>query len=321
MGNTIIRKNVKSLSPQERQHFVDAVKALKANTTESRIADNKYDDYVLWHAQTMAIAAGSDATVVMRNLAHRGPIFLPWHREFLRRFELDLQKEVPEVILPYWDWAADAALRSPDPDTPAWTLSPVWKEDFMGGNGDPNNDNIVGDGPFKDWITQEVDDQGNPTLKDRLRRDFGNLIGTLPSLIDVYNALSFDFFDTPYWDVFSRGFSNSLEGWINGPQLHNRVHVWVGGSMLINTSPNDPVFFLNHCNVDRIWALWQDLRFDSRFGYPPARDLDPPIRDRNCTNIDHYNINDKMHPWQDEPESKTIGDVLDYRMLNIRYER
>ena len=191
----------------------------------------------------------------------------------------------------------------------------------MGGNGDPNNDNIVGDGPFKDWITQEVDDQGNPTLKDRLRRNFGNLIGTLPALIDVYNAFSFDFFDTPYWDVFSRGFSNALEGWINGPQLHNRVHVWIGGSMLINTSPNDPVFFLNHCNVDRIWALWQDLRFDSRFGYPPARDLDPPIRDRNCINIDHYNINDKMHPWQDEPDSKTIGDVLDYRILNIRYER
>ena len=23
------------------------------------------------------------------------------------------------------------------------------------------------------------------------------------------------------------------------------------------TSPNDPVFFLHHCNVDRIWALWQ----------------------------------------------------------------
>jgi tyrosinase len=320
MGDSIIRKNVKSLSPQERQHFVDAVKALKANTTEPRVADNKYDDYVLWHAQTMAIAAGSDANANMRNLAHRGPIFLPWHREFLRRFELDLQKEVPEVVLPYWDWAADAALRSPDPDTPAWTLSPVWKEDFMGGNGDPNNDNIVGDGPFKDWITQEVDDNGNP-LNDRLRRNFGNLIGNLPTQIDVYNAFSFDFFDTPYWDVFSRGFSNALEGWINGPQLHNRVHVWVGGSMLLNTSPNDPVFFLNHCNVDRIWTLWQDLRFDSRLGYPPLRDNDPPIRDRNCNNIDHYNINDKMHPWQDEPDSKTIGDVLDYRKLNIRYEK
>lgn len=22
------------------------------------------------------------------------------------------------------------------------------------------------------------------------------------------------------------------------------------------TSPNDPVFYLNHCNVDRIWEAW-----------------------------------------------------------------
>lgn len=113
MQDIIIRKNVKSLSPNEKQHFIDAVKALKANTQESRIADNKYDDYVLWHAQTMMIAAGSDADADMRNLAHRGPIFLPWHREFLRKFELDLQKEVPNVTIPYWDWAADASLRSP----------------------------------------------------------------------------------------------------------------------------------------------------------------------------------------------------------------
>jgi tyrosinase len=315
MEDIIIRKNVKSLSPNEMQHFIDAVIALKNNTKERRLGDNKYDDYVIWHAQTMMIAAGSDADANMRNLAHRGPIFLPWHREFLRRFELDLQHEVSDVILPYWDWAADAAIRSPDPDIPAWTLSPIWKEDFMGGNGDPNNDNIVGNGPFKDWITQEVDDHGNPSLKDRLRRDFGNLIRSLPTQIDVYNAFNFDFFDTPYWDVFSKGFSNALEGWMNGPQLHNRVHVWVGGSMLINTSPNDPVFFLHHCNVDRIWALWQDLRFNH--GYPP----DGTIKDRNCMKIDHYNINDKIYPWQDEPGSKTVGDMLDYRKLEIRYEK
>jgi tyrosinase len=314
MQDLIMRKSVKSLSPNEKRHFIEAVKALKANTKERRIADNKYDDYVLWHAQTMMIAAGSDANANMRNLAHRGTIFLPWHREFLRRFELDLQKEVLDVTLPYWDWAYDASLRSDDPEIPSWRLSPIWTEEFMGGNGDPNNDNIVENGPFKDWETQEVDNNGNPSLKDRLRRDFGNLVRTLPSQIDVYNAFSFEFFDTPYWDRFSNGFSNSLEGWINGPQLHNRVHVWVGGSMLINTSPNDPVFFVNHCNVDRIWALWQDLRFD--FGYPE----DGTIRDRKCQIINYYNINDKIYPWQNESESKTIDDVLDYRKLGYRYE-
>ena len=40
------------------------------------------------------------------------------------------------------------------------------------------------------------------------------------------------------------------------PSLHNRVHVFVGGDMSPSTSPNDPVFYLNHCNVDRIWEAW-----------------------------------------------------------------
>ena len=34
------------------------------------------------------------------------------------------------------------------------------------------------------------------------------------------------------------------------------VHVWIGGDMGPGTSPNDPAFFLNHCNVDRIWEAW-----------------------------------------------------------------
>jgi tyrosinase len=27
--------------------------------------------------------------------------------------------------------------------------------------------------------------------------------------------------------------------------------------MEFSTSPNDPVFYLHHCNVDRIWSAWQ----------------------------------------------------------------
>jgi tyrosinase len=312
----IVRKNVKSLSTTERKNFIDAVKALKANTRDNKIGDNRYDDYVLWHAQTMMLAAGTDPEQAGgRNLAHRGPVFLPWHREFLRRFELDLRKEVPGVTLPYWDWAADASLRSDDPDIPPWTKSPIWQEDFMGGNGNPNFGSNVLDGPFKDWITQEVDEMGKPWQKGKLKRNFGNDIRALPSQIDVYCAFSFEFYDTPYWDTFSKGFRNALEGFTNGPQLHNRVHVWIGGSMELMTSPNDPVFFLNHCNVDRIWALWQDLR--SGRDYPD----DGTIFDRNCKKIDGYNLKDKMFPWRDEPGSKTIEDVLDYRELNYVYEK
>ncbi len=26
---------------------------------------------------------------------------------------------------------------------------------------------------------------------------------------------------------------------------------------IVPSAPNDPVFFLHHCNVDRLWAQWQ----------------------------------------------------------------
>jgi tyrosinase len=48
--------------------------------------------------------------------------------------------------------------------------------------------------------------------------------------------------------------------------MHNRVHICIGGDMGSSTSPNnDPVFYLNHCNVDRIWAVWYEI-YDS----PPS---------------------------------------------------
>ena len=44
------RKIAKSLSPSEKRNFTDAVNALKKNTKDNIIGDNKYDDCVIWHA-------------------------------------------------------------------------------------------------------------------------------------------------------------------------------------------------------------------------------------------------------------------------------
>jgi len=39
--------------------------------------------------------------------AHRCPAFLPWHRELLHQFELDLQSisKDSNLGIPYWDWS------------------------------------------------------------------------------------------------------------------------------------------------------------------------------------------------------------------------
>lgn len=291
----VVRKEIRSLTSQEKSDFVEAVLALKANGI--------YDQFVLWHAQaamTPAPAPGEgQGDANWRSAAHRGPAFLPWHREFIFRFEKELQKCVPGIALPYWDWTIDASL--PDP-----LASPVWADDFMGGNGDPNDNDFVKTGLFRydpndpnTW--RVVDMEGNPG--EGLRRQFATFVPTLPFNRDVLYALSVVPYDTPSWNVLSApSFRNVIEGWVIAPALHNRVHVWVGGDMLFHTSPNDPVFFLNHCNEDRIWAIWQNIHPGEP--YVPYR-----------TGPRGHNLYDAMPPWDTTP-----SDVLDYRALGYEYD-
>jgi len=57
------------------------------------------------------------------------------------------------------------------------------------------------------------------------------------------------------------------------------VHVWVGGDMGASTSPNDPVFYLNHAHVDRIWAAWQ-RRNPTSAHLPRQNDTTAPVGHR-----------------------------------------
>jgi len=40
--------------------------------------------------------------------------------------------------------------------------------------------------------------------------------------------------------------------------IHDGVHIWVGGTMAwIATAPADPIFWMHHANIDRLWWQWQ----------------------------------------------------------------
>ena len=239
--------------------FRQAVVALKAAPSQlapPHTQANRYDDYVYVHQQSMAGHPTSDPGP---HPGHRGPAFFPWHREFLRRFEQDLRTVSgdPSIYLPYWDWSVDK--------TPADAGYPFFAE-FLGGNG-VGAGLVVADGPFASvngWTLNiadafDNDPQHQPDLH-KLQRSFN---GVLPTRDAVIAALAVDEYDVgPDWNITSSGahsFRNRVEGWTGpqpGPNMHNRVHVFVGGSMLPGTSPNDPVFFLNHAKEDELWAVW-----------------------------------------------------------------
>ncbi|HSF00364.1 MAG TPA: tyrosinase family protein [Nitrososphaeraceae archaeon] len=74
----------------------------------------------------------------------------------------------------------------------------------------------------------------------------------LPTPEEVRISMYITNFDSPPWKYLSRGFRRIVE--IN---FHNLVHRWVNGNMVTMASPNDPVFWLHHSNVDRLWSIWQ----------------------------------------------------------------
>jgi tyrosinase len=47
--------------------------------------------------------------------------------------------------------------------------------------------------------------------------------------------------------------------------IHPAAHKYIGGDLYdFYTSPSDPVFFLLHSQVDRLWALWQGQDYAAR---------------------------------------------------------
>ena len=71
---------------------------------------------------------------------------------------------------------------------------------------------------------------------------------------DVTGALSYDAFaDTVI--RFQRGKSHAFETIVES-RPHNLVHNLIGGSMAsIRISPRDPVFWVHHANIDRLWQV------------------------------------------------------------------
>jgi tyrosinase len=272
-----IRKDANTLTPAERAEFVNAVKILKATGI--------YDQFVLRHANAIM------------NAIHRAPAFLPWHRRFIWDFERELQRvsQNPDLGLPYWNWPSGGANAS------------MWDADLLGGDGDPVTQ-IVNSGPFRsaEWtIVNASGVQVGP-----LRRAFGreSWAQALPTQQEIDAVMSMTPYDVPPWNTGSHpSFRNQNEGWV-GPNLHNRGHGWVGGAMLPMTSPNDPVFFMHHCMVDKLWYEWQ-LRFPNQ-GYLPV--TGGPFG---------QNLNDPMDSTPSTPIGPRPIDVLDSAALGIAYDQ
>ncbi len=274
-----VRTDAAKLSPKTSKELTKALKGLKAKMTTAPDGSpiSVYDSFVAIHlGMTRLRKNGQVLAGAARNGGHNNAAFLPWHREYLLRVERELQivANNPDLSIPYWDWT--------DGDG---TFDKIFVNAFLGGDGTGPQEGpgrkVAASHPFsknKGWpidprvhvFRLHLPDQWGDTL----RRALGTRQG-LPTR-EAVEAL-FDPDKDQYED-----FRGALEG---GPRLHNAMHEWVAGSMLDMSSPNDPIFMLNHSNIDRLWALWQSYGHAGESNYP---DQGEP---------QGHNLNDPLWPW------------------------
>jgi tyrosinase len=229
------RKSVTSLSPSE-------VSALRLAISNMLSLDDDRG-YAYW--------AGIHGLPLPISCTHGTPLFLPWHRAYLYYFEqylLDVMPEGVAVSLPWWDWSTQAGV----PESYALTNLP------------DGTSNPLAAAPVSGIPDVQFREQNVPKVAQTSRTPGptgqGQGSAGLPSVAEVSAVLNLqDFGD----------FTSQLE------DLHNRVHVWVGGTMSeIPVAAFDPLFWAHHTMIDRVWALWQQAHPGAAVGSVP---LDYPL--------------------------------------------
>ena len=178
----------------------------------------------------------SQARIHADHCRHGSLEFFPWHRPYLEYFELICGSLIgdPSFALPYWHWG-DNEGRMPLPFFANDGLNVVELND-------PSNYESSMWGPI------------NTVPYRYARPDFG--MADEPRVAGLFSeqALS-NVVDAPTFDL--------LSGLTEAP--HDAVHVFTGGNaqwgfgtawghFAHGLSPLDPIFWLHHSNVDRIWA-------------------------------------------------------------------
>lgn len=218
-----------------------------------------------------------------KNGGHAGPAFLPWHRQYLKVYEAALREIDPEVVIPFWDWTDHKGTQT------------LFGENLLGQLVDNPNFPVDEDLHYYYQTSALITENG------RLDRSFGR-VGpnsaytselTTPEIIKILMA------NQNYGGLRSAGFYRLLEGGNRalGIRLHNYCHMWIGGSMMPMSSPNDPAFWMHHANVDRLWADWQlkmrraaNGRYDfAAHYYRPEPNVKTPGHDSDSL----------MWPWDD----------------------
>ncbi|KAH7390635.1 hypothetical protein BKA66DRAFT_459432 [Pyrenochaeta sp. MPI-SDFR-AT-0127] len=317
----IVRKEWRTLSVADRKSYISAVKCLMKKPALTSVSDipgvsNRYEDFLGTH-------------IVQATNIHFVGIFYPWHRLMLVVYEKMMQSCGYSGAQPYWDWTLDGGSLA------KFSSSPVFDTvTGFGGNGEyvpgnfsnPQQELFVGapwdlpdrtgggcisDGPFKDWIVKLGPGTNINPGPHCVRRDFAPITFTnMTSSASVAEGMSM-----PDFGLFSSTTEFSA---------HGGGHLGVGG--LYGTmsdqwsSPSDPIFYLHHANLDRLWWSWQSKDPNARLS-----DISGPLVQFDYANQQGENatLDTKIRLGQSVNITLTVRDVMNIQgdLLCYKYDK
>lgn len=192
-----------------------------------------------YHIQGEARPGQADRLRFWDQCQHQTWYFLPWHRAYLAAFEAIVAKTVEELggpaewALPYWDYTVGAASR----------IMPAA------------------------FCNEKVDGEDNPLWLQWGRTDDGDMgFGDDDVSVECLKSGFFSGvgsggevgFAGPVSEFMHFGSQHHLSDGRIEAAPHNNVHSQIGGLM---GDPRyaalDPIFWLHHSNIDRLWEVWR----------------------------------------------------------------
>ncbi|EUC60319.1 tyrosinase tyrosinase: common central domain protein [Rhizoctonia solani AG-3 Rhs1AP] len=223
--NPAIRREWRTLSQDQRDSFHSAVKCLQTKPSALNVPESQtlYDDFSYVH-------------YTINVTIHHVSSFFPWHRYFLVLHEAAMAECGYSDPIPYWDWTRDSTVET-------FKSSEMFdtKKGFGGdGTGKTNwTDGLcVEDGPYAGL---HVNFPEPHCLTRQFNLSEQVMTNWTKSVVDEIMEY------TEYLD-----FWNNTER-----HPHDNIHRTISGDLKRQYSSNEPLFYLHHAQIDRLWTIWQ----------------------------------------------------------------